>query len=130
VPEKTPEDMYETEVKRSKNLERRVVDYLVAAAKNGGRQPARVAKVPAGAITLDELYENIKRYDGDLQEASAAHLPMAGLSNTRNNLRMACTELLMRDPEYGITKGVEQMLWNSHYRPLKDLEKRLKQATR
>ena len=59
--------------------------------------------------------------------ASLAMRSESALFNTRKNIRNAGAEILVREPEFGVQKGVLELLWNVCYKEMKDLEKQVKE---
>ena len=131
----SPEQLFEAEQRRRATVEAKIRELISKTAS--GTKPKPRPAVSSEAASLDDLYETLRSTETELKlalsdesssdtVASLAMRSTAALLNMRKNIRNAGAEILARDPEFGVQKGVLELLWNVFYKEMKDLEKQVK----
>ena len=132
----SPEQLLEAEKRRRTLVEGKIRE-LISKTTSGTKPKSRPA-VSSEAASVDDLYETLRSTETELKLAlsdegssdTVASLAMrseSALLNMRKNIRNAGAEILVREPEFGVQKGVLELLWNVCYKEMKDLEKQVKE---
>jgi hypothetical protein len=132
----SPEQLLEVEKRRRALVEAKLQELIAKSASSASKPKGRAAE-SSEAASVGDLYDSMRSSEAELKlalsdeggsgtVASLAMRSASALLNMRKNIRNAGAEILSRDPDFGVRKGVVELLWNVCYKEMKDLEKQVK----